>query len=100
MLFRVNFQLESLSKRDEAVKRFSEMAGNPDYALPEGLTLIGRWHNVSAHNGTEIWETDDIKLLYSWLALWTDLIVYKCDPVVEDEDAGAMSVELVKRIQA
>ena len=100
MLFRVNFQLESLSKRNEAITRFAEMADNPDYALPKGLTLIGRWHCSAALNGTEIWETDDIRILYNWLLLWNDLIVYEIDPVVNDEDAGAMSLELIRRIQA
>ena len=99
MLFRVNFQIEP-QNRNEVAKRFLEIAENPDYALPEGLTVIGAWHCTAALNGTTIWETDDIMLLYNWYGLWTDIMVFEIDPVIEDEDVGTLCMELMRRIQA
>ena len=99
MLFRVNWQIEA-HNRNEVVGRFLGMADDPDYDLPEGLTLIGRWHNSAGLNGTQIFETDDIMLLYNWMTLWTDVLVFECDAVVEDEDAGALCVEMMRRINS
>ena len=97
MLFRVNWQIDK-HNRNEVVKRFLQMADNSDYDLPEGLTLIGRWHNSAGINGTQIFETDDIMLLYNWMTNWTDVLVFECDAVVEDEDAGKLCVEMMRRI--
>jgi hypothetical protein len=97
MLFRVNWQIDK-DNRNEVVTRFLQMADNPDYDLPEGLTLIGRWHNSAGINGTQIFETDDIMLLYNWMSNWTDVLVFECDAVVEDEDAGKLCVEMMRRI--
>ena len=43
------------------------MADNPNYDLPDGLTLVFRWHNIPGRDGKYIFKTDDIMLLLQWL---------------------------------
>lgn len=98
MLFRVNWKIEG-HNRNECVQRFLGMADNPNYDLPEGLTLKGRWHNTAGLDGTQIFETNDIMLLHQWLLNWNDILVFECDAVVEDEDAGALCAEMMNRVE-
>ena len=99
MLFRVNWKI-SEEYWHEVVQRFVSMADNPNYDLPEGLTLVGRWHNTAGRDGTQIFKTDDIMLLHQWLMNWNDRLTFEVDAVVEDEDAGALCVEMMGRVKS
>ena len=99
MLFRVNWSMEGRN-RNEVIQRFLSAADDPNYALPDGLTMKGRWHNSAGLDGTAIMETDDINLLYSWILNWNDVCDTEVDPVVEDEAAGQLCVELMNKINS
>ncbi len=99
MLFRVNWSMEGRN-RNEVIQRFLSAADDPNYALPDGLTMKGRWHNSAGLDGTAIMETDDINLLYSWILNWNDVCNTEVDPVVEDEAAGQLCVELMYKINS
>jgi hypothetical protein len=96
MLFRVNWTIKG-SNRDEVTRRFLGAADDPNYDLPEGLAMTGRWHNLAAFRGTAIMETDDIGLLYGWLTNWNDVCDTEVDAVVEDEECGAILAEMMSR---
>lgn len=70
---------------DEAVDRFLA-AGAP---LPEGLTLLGRWHAPGSAKGFLLVEGDDVTLLAQHLAEWAGLLECEVTPVIEDEEAAA-----------
>ena len=74
---------------DKAHSRFLEGAG----ALPEGATLIGRWHGPGSGHGWLVVETDKPETVYVHAAEWGDGLTFDITPVFTDEQAGASSVE-------
>jgi Domain of unknown function (DUF3303) len=56
--------------------------------IPEGLTLIGRWHAPGSVRGWALVEGEDLKALYEHLAQWANLLDFETDPVLEDSDAA------------
>ena len=99
MLFRVGWTITG-ANRNEVTRRFLTAGDDPNYDLPDGLTMKGRWHNPVDLRGTAILETDDEKLLYQYLMNWNDVCDIEVDVVVEDEDCGALCAEMMRRIEA
>jgi len=56
--------------------------------MPDGLTLIGRWHGPGSACGWAVVEGEDPKALAQHIAEWADLIEFQITPVLEDEDAA------------
>ncbi len=96
MLFRVNWTVSG-SNRDEVTRRFLGAADDPNYDLPDGLTMKGRWHNLASLRGTAIMETDDVGLLYGWVLNWNDVCDTEVDAVVEDEECGVLCAEMMSK---
>ena len=68
-----------------AVERFLSTGGMP----PAGVKMVGRWHGMSG-KGFAVVETTDVKALYNWVAIWSDLLPMETTPCLEDADAGAV----------
>jgi hypothetical protein len=69
---------------DECVQRF--LAGQA--APQEGVTLLGRWHNVDCSGGFSLYETDNPVQLYKGAVGWADLMDLTTVAVIEDAEAG------------
>ena len=80
-----------LTYRDyqERVSRFLETGAPP----PEGVELLGRWFTASHSKGFMLTETDDAKALFRWVSEWASLIDFTIEPVLTDEEAGAVLAE-------
>ena len=72
-----------------AVARFLS-TGAP---LPEGMTMIGRWHANGSTNGWLLVE-GTIEAAYEHASEWGDLLDMQISPVVEDEVAGGIAAKL------
>ena len=71
-----------------AVERFSK---NPP-EIPEGLTMLGRWHQMGSGDGFALFETDDPVALSRYILAWADLVDQEVCAVIEDaEVAQALS---------
>lgn len=68
----------------EAVGRF--LAGQA--APGEGVTLLGRWHNVDLSAGYSLYETNDPAALHRSAAPWAEILDLKTVLVIEDSEAG------------
>ncbi len=73
------------SSYDEALDRF--LAGGAP--LPEGLTMLGRWHAPGSNKGFLLVEADDLTLLAEHLGEWAGLLECEVTPVLQDEEAAA-----------
>ena len=82
MTFIVSWSLPQATY-DAAVSRFLKAGGLP----LEGMTLVGRWHGMNG-GGIAIVETSDPKLLYAWVAEWSDLLPLEVTPCLADAEAG------------
>jgi hypothetical protein len=68
--------------RNEAIRRFLETGGQP----PDGITMIGRWHNTSNRTGYTIVEADDAVAMGRWSHQWSDLLTIETSIVIDDEE--------------
>ena len=99
MLFRVNWTITG-ANRNEVTRRFLAAESDPNFDLPEGVTMKGRWHNPVDLAGTAILETDDVGLLYGWLLNWNDVCDTEIDAVIEDEECGALLADMMSKINS
>jgi hypothetical protein len=77
----------------EAVDRF--LAG--EAAPQEGVTLLGRWHNVDCSGGWSLYETDSAAALHKGAAKWSEYLEINTAAVIEDAEAGANLTAVFKK---
>jgi hypothetical protein len=71
-----------------AVDRFTQ---NPP-ATPEGVTMLGRWHQMGGGDGFALFESDDPVAVSQYILAWADLVDQEVCAVVDDaEIAQALS---------
>ena len=64
---------------------------------PEGVTVLGRWHNVDCSGGFSLYETSNPAALHLGAAKWADLLEITTVPVIEDSEAGPNLVAVFKK---
>jgi len=77
----------------EAADKFLAGEGAP----AEGVTLLGRWHNVDCSGGFSLYETDNPAALHLGAAKWADLLELNTVAVIEDAEAGPNLVTTLKK---
>jgi len=71
-----------------AVERFKN---NPP-AVPEGVTMHGRWHQMGGGDGFSLIESDDPVAVSKYILAWADLVDQEVCAVLDDaEIAQALS---------
>jgi hypothetical protein len=55
---------------------------------PEGVKLLGRWHNVDCSGGFSLYESNNPAALHLGAAKWADLLELNTVAVIEDGEAG------------
>ncbi len=90
MKFMVTWRVHD-EHRGDALKAFSAMTADDDQAdLGEGVTLIGRWHDLAGFTGVAIAESDDPAAVASWLLNWNPIIDIELTPVFDDAETRAI----------
>jgi hypothetical protein len=64
---------------------------------PEGVKLLGRWHNVDCSGGFSLFESDNAAALHLGAAKWADLLELTLVAVIEDGEAGPNLVTVFKK---
>ena len=84
MLFMV---VETFRNQDakSAYRRFRDMGR----VMPDGLSYVGSWTTADLSRCFQLMETDDVTLLQSWVADWSDLVEFEIVPVVQGKDTSA-----------
>lgn len=77
----------------EAAVRFLAGEATP----PEGVKLLGRWHNTDCSGGFVLVECNDPVALYADAVKWADLLELNTVPVIEDGDAGPVLASRFKK---
>ena len=90
MTFMITFPLTHRDYK-QRVARFLENGAPP----PAGVTLIGRWFTASHSKGFMVVETDDPKALFRWTSEWADVVDFQIEPVLRDDEAGAVLQEML-----
>jgi hypothetical protein len=77
----------------DAAERFLAGEGAPE----QGVTLLGRWHNVDLSGGCALYETDDPTALYKGALKWADLLDFNTVAVIEDAAVGPLLAARFKK---
>jgi hypothetical protein len=64
---------------------------------PDGVKLLGRWHNIDCSGGFSLYESNNPAALHLGAAKWADLIEINTVAVIEDGDAGANLAVVFKK---
>ncbi len=83
MKFMLSWRI-STENRKAAAKAFMQ-TGAP---MPDGMTLIGRWHAPGSSFGWLLIEASEAEPIAIHAAQWGDYLDIDVTPVVEDEVAG------------
>ena len=67
------------------IERFMKTGGR----IPDGVTLLGRWHAIGGLHGVAIVESDDSLAIAAMALDWGDLLTVSVSPAMTDEDLGA-----------
>ncbi len=87
MLYLSRFKVREAS-RHETYKMFASLdLDGPELAGPEGLRIVGRWHDIVAGNGVAIIECDDPKVLAAWNVQWNSVLDVSIVPALDDAAA-------------
>ena len=95
MLFVTKWNIQS-ENIVEVMKRF--VTSDPSKEFPEGVRLVGRWHNPAATSGVAVIDADSFESAMRWTLKWNDLMDITLEPAVEDESAGQMAIEKLASI--
>jgi hypothetical protein len=76
------------------VERFKNRAPQPVYRrlaetgrqMAEGLKYVDSWIEPNFDRCFQLMETDDLRLLQSWILAWSDLMEFEIVPVVPSKD--------------
>jgi hypothetical protein len=83
MRFMTTYSLDP-SDRNAAIARFKESQGAP----PDGVKLLGRWHDVAGGRGFTLAEADDPAMMFKWTLAWSDLLTLETCVVLDDAEFG------------
>jgi hypothetical protein len=83
MQFMVSYRIKP-EHRTAAISRFMETGGPP----PDGVTMHGRWHGASGGGGFTLAEADSVEAVAAWCHQWADLLAFRIEPVMNDEEAA------------
>ena len=64
---------------------------------PEGVKLLGRWHNVDCSGGFSLYESNNPAALHLGSAKWADLLELNTVAVIEDGEAGPNLAAVFKK---
>ncbi len=80
------------------VERFKDGQSRPVYEraaaegrmMPDGLRYVDSWVEANFARCFQLMECDDLTLLMTWIAAWSDLVDFEVVPVVTSAQAGSV----------
>jgi len=94
MKFMVTWRLHD-DKRIETLKLWCSLTAAERADVGEGVTLVGRWHNLSASTGVAIVESSDTAAVFRYLGRWNPVMDLEIVPVLEDEESAATGKQIL-----
>ena len=67
-----------------------ERARDHGRMTPDGLRYVDSWVDVGLRRCFQLMECDDLTLLSTWIARWSDLVDFDVIPVITSAQAAAV----------
>ena len=74
---------------------FSSMTPEQRADVGDGVTMIGRWHDMNSRSGVAIMETTDLTALNRYLNRWNPFMELEVVPVLDDEETAALAKDVL-----
>jgi hypothetical protein len=55
---------------------------------PDGLVYVSSWVDDTVERCFQLMETDDRRLIYQWIAKWSDIVDFEVYPVMSSSEAA------------
>lgn len=55
---------------------------------PEGLKYVSSWVDEKLERCFQLMETEELNLLYEWIANWGDIVEFEVYPVISSQEAA------------
>ena len=95
MKFLITWSLHE-EKRHDTLAMFAQMSDDQEAAMmPEGMSLIGRWHDLVGGTGAAIYEVENASVISAYALQWNRFMDIDIVPVVDDAEAKAVGQQLV-----
>lgn len=75
----------------------SKFASGEDANPPEGVTMISRWHDISAKKAWVVIDADDASKVQAWTGAWADYRDWETHVIVDDEEVGPIIEKLLSK---
>ena len=85
MIFHTTYRVKS-ANRDVTEERFKATGAAP----PDGVKLLGRWHDACGMHGFMISEASSAVDIAKWCREWTDVMEFEATPVISDEELASI----------
>ena len=69
------------------LEKWTSMTAEERADAGEGVTIIGRWHDLSSRTGVAIIEASDAAAIMSYLGQWNPHMDMDVSPVLADEES-------------
>jgi len=77
------------------LKKFTAMSPLEQKNAGDGVTIIGRWHDVAKRTGVVIFEANDPAAVHRYLGLWNPYMELDLAPVLDDDEATAVCRQIL-----
>jgi hypothetical protein len=99
MKFMVTWRIHE-DKRVEVLQNWASLTPEQRREMAEGVTYIGRWHDMASLTGVLIVETSDAAALFRYLGQWNPALDIEVSPVLDDEESALVSGQIVADLGA
>jgi len=72
------------------LKKFTSMSPQEQKNAGDGVTIVGRWHDVAARTGVVVFEASDAAAVQRYLGHWNPYMEIDLVPVLDDEESTAV----------
>jgi hypothetical protein len=77
------------------LKRWVSMSAQEQMNAGEGVSIIGRWHDVAARDGVVILEAGDLLAVQRYIGQWNPYLDCDIAPVLDDAELTAVGRQIV-----
>jgi hypothetical protein len=77
------------------LKRWVSMSAQEQMNAGEGVSIIGRWHDVAARGGVVILEAGDLLAVQRYIGQWTPYLDCDIAPVLDDAELTAVGRQII-----
>ena len=94
MLFMLKWRIDQ-DKWIPVLKKWGGLTTAEREDTPEGMKVIGRWHDMTSRTGVSIVDVTDLAVLDRYNAKWNTAMDLEISPVIDDEESATVAQAII-----